>query len=133
MSVDHVGAWRGSVRGIGVRPRRSLKDATHLEIAFATPELRALCEDRDSADRALGEFVAASLRSRLADLMAARSLDEIPPHRGDEMEDQDGFRLVLRGGWEILAVANHRGDLTRPAIPVSRVQILAVQTRGTND
>lgn len=48
-----------------------------LEIAFTTIHLRSLCENEDYARADLGEEVAATLRRRLADLHAAKSLKDV--------------------------------------------------------
>jgi hypothetical protein len=47
-----------------------------MELAFATRDLRALCEDLDVARDVLGTPAADQLRARLADLRASDSVEE---------------------------------------------------------
>jgi len=49
-----------------------------MHLTFATPAVRALCERSSRASRAFGEECASALQARLADLRAARTLEEFP-------------------------------------------------------
>jgi hypothetical protein len=48
-----------------------------LDLRFASPELRAICERRTAAERLLGEAAARKLRSRLSDIRAASDIREV--------------------------------------------------------
>ncbi|EGR2844418.1 killer suppression protein [Vibrio parahaemolyticus] len=49
-----------------------------LEISFQTRELRDICQTQAIAENTLGNDVAATLRKRVADLMAAESYLDLP-------------------------------------------------------
>lgn len=49
-----------------------------MEIAFANKKLRDICEIQLEAERALGLIVAATLRTRLADLREVESIEKMP-------------------------------------------------------
>ena len=71
-----------------------------MEIVFASREIKKICEDPSFANRKLGSASAKKLQTRLADLMAAARLGDIPagnPHplRGDR---EGQFALRLSGG-----------------------------------
>ena len=79
-----------------------------MEIAFASKALKKLCENEREADRRIGKDAAKRLRARLADLMAASKLGDIPagnPHplRG-ERHGQCAIRLA--GGKRLVFEAN---------------------------
>ena len=48
-----------------------------LQLSFASPELRELCECRAAAEKALGDEAARHLRTRLADLCAAEKISDV--------------------------------------------------------
>ena len=54
------------------------RDQPVLELSFATPEIRAVCEDNELAHSRYGEAVSTALRGRLADLRATRCVLDIP-------------------------------------------------------
>ena len=62
-----------------------------MELAFESRWLRTVCENEADADRELGLAVAETLRHRLADLLAATSIDDIlagKPHFSDTTDNQ---------------------------------------------
>ena len=48
-----------------------------LQLSFANPQIRELCECRAAAEKALGNRAARLLRARLADLCAADKISEV--------------------------------------------------------
>lgn len=48
-----------------------------LDLRFASPELRVVCERRTAAERLLGDAAARKLRSRLSDIRAASDIREV--------------------------------------------------------
>ncbi|GAB3861569.1 hypothetical protein GCM10028822_41250 [Hymenobacter terrigena] len=66
-----------------------------MEISFDTIALRTLCEDPAVADAAYNLSVAASLRSRLADLAAATSVYDLPVGTPRPFNPDEPTRYVL--------------------------------------
>ena len=64
-----------------------------MELAFGSRNLRAICEDQVCAEQSFSSAVAQQLRGRLADLHAARSLDELVA--GRPMLDAGDERTLL--------------------------------------
>jgi hypothetical protein len=106
-----------------------------VEIAFATRQLRALCEDHSKAVQELGQATADELKRRLADLRAAESLQDLvasPPAQCDdpmEMSVATGniARLILRCNHaRVPRCAEGAVDWTA----VERIKIMRVQIDG---
>jgi proteic killer suppression protein len=70
-----------------------------MEISFGNSKLQKLCEQSTKAQRELGADCAKKLRSRLADLMAAESVQDLVAGRPHPLEgDRQGqFSLSLAG------------------------------------
>jgi hypothetical protein len=105
-----------------------------LELAFATKELRSLCEDAACAYEAYGPIVADALVGRLADLRAASHPLELPfaeSHPATE-DDPEHVVITLAEGRFLVIAANH-GKLPRAANGlvawehVSRVIVLRLE------
>lgn len=106
-----------------------------LELAFATKELRAICEDEMEAAAQLGPETAASLVKRVADLRAASHPLDLPlrqPRVGIG-SDADHLFIDLDGRYSIVIRANHANP---PRISgngaiawdrVSRIQLLRLE------
>lgn len=102
-----------------------------LEVAFATKELRSVCEDGAVALEVYGQDVSAALWSRLADLRAASHPLELPfaascPGAGG---DAPHVVIELSAGFSLVLAANHRrlpltADCSVAWEHVSRVLIL---------
>ena len=78
-----------------------------MEVAFANRNLRRVCENGREAKRRLGQASAKKLQSRIADLVAATRLGDIPaghPHplRGSR---EGQFAVRLAGGHRLVFVA----------------------------
>ncbi len=76
-------------------------------VDFAESDLRKLCEDPREAKRKLGAASAKKLQSRLADLLAASQLGDVPagnPHplKGDRVGQ---FAIRLSGGHRLVMEA----------------------------
>lgn len=71
-----------------------------MEITFKDRKLKKLCEEKAEAQRKLGQSCARKLRSRLADLMAVRSVTELVAGRPHPLKgDRQGqFAVALDGG-----------------------------------
>jgi plasmid maintenance system killer protein len=106
-----------------------------LELAFATKQLRDLCENEATATRGLGVEAASSLRRRLADIRAALGVKDLVAGRLSEVGGTGGLVLALslEGGYRITFSANHpKNPMTTSGIPdwtrISRVKLLSVET-----
>jgi hypothetical protein len=80
-----------------------------LELAFATKELRSVCEDAAYAEAAYGPVVAEALVGRLADLRAAGHPLELPfaEARPSISSDPEHVVVTLAGGRCLVIAANH--------------------------
>lgn len=80
-----------------------------VEIAFRDERLRKLCEDSKAAQRKLGDACARKLRSRLADLDAARVVTDLVAGRPHPLKhDRSGqFALDLAGAVRLVFAPTH--------------------------
>ena len=78
-------------------------------IAFSTKELRSLCECRAKAERKFGITVAKELRARLADLLEAESVCELPAGQPREIEGtpHNNYSVTLCDGYRMVFCVNH--------------------------
>ncbi|MCW5658876.1 MAG: hypothetical protein KIT60_14330 [Burkholderiaceae bacterium] len=91
-------------------PAEVPKTELTVELAFATEQLRKVCESPASARRSLGQHLANALIRRLADIRAASSVAELanlgfltlPIAWSDEL------KIVLTPGQALVALANQR-------------------------
>jgi hypothetical protein len=105
-----------------------------LELAFETKELRDVCGDEDIANREYGLVVAQSLKSRVADLRATKTLaemDAIAPIL--QLDGEMKMSIDLSDGFSLVFTPNHvktpkddSGHLVLNAI--RRVKILGVHS-----
>ena len=82
-----------------------------LELAFETKFLRDLCEDHSLAEAKLGVAVARSLRRRLADLRAAKSVFDLP---FGVSTSKAHCTIALAGATQLKLAPNH---LKNPRLP----------------
>lgn len=102
-----------------------------MEIAFDSLALRSMCEDQDEAKRIIGDGPSQSLRHRLADLHAARSVVDIVVGNPRTLDGSENMRIDLCEGYCISMRANH---VDRPVtvdgnldwLRVTRIKILSV-------
>ena len=103
-------------------------------LAFATKELREICEYDDVAIRTLGSGRTARLHARLADLVAAKSPVDLP---GDpptlHSRCSNTMVLHLDKSCQIRFVANHTSPPTNKGgniiwEKVSRIKIIGVRS-----
>jgi hypothetical protein len=78
-----------------------------LHLAFETPELRSLCIDETIAKAQLGITVSESLKLRLADIRAVRTLAELSKIAGVAPRPSKMFSVDLADGYGILLSVNH--------------------------
>lgn len=107
--------------------------STVLEIAFASVQIRSLCERRRLAERRLGQEVARKLRARVADLKAATNLADLVVGM-EQMHIQVGenFHIALGSSARIVLRPNHihllsdeHGRIARHSI--RRVLVVAIE------
>ena len=81
----------------------------HLQLAFESRELRAICEIDAEGRRALGRGGAEVLKRRLADLRAAESLQDLLAGSPRIVENDAEPHLIvyLAGGYVLRLVPNH--------------------------
>lgn len=99
-----------------------------MEIAFDSIPIRNLCEDALRAEEDLGPEVAASLRSRLADIRAATSVSDLL--LGNPHWVEGTLRVSLAAGYVLIFVANHVSNpMNENGViwnKVTRVRILSI-------
>lgn len=83
-----------------------------MELAFESRELRSICEHEFEARHALGQSVAQLLKHRLADLIAADSLQDLLAGSPRVLEADSGPQLIieLADGYQMCLVPNHPGS-----------------------
>ena len=103
-----------------------------LELAFATKELRDLCETESKAHRALGSKAAIKLHRRLADLRAATSVRDLVAGCPKELNNELQVVMQICRGYRVIFCANHNkvpllkcGSVNWSE--VTRVKILEIQ------
>ena len=105
-----------------------------LDFTFETKELREVCEDADAAKQQFGEMTSRHLRSTLADLTAAETLQEFSTLFGISVSECDGvFCCDLTGGVTLSAKPGHKvlpttDDGRIDLREVRRVKILSLST-----
>ena len=77
-----------------------------MEISFETRQIRGVCANEAEGNRQLGEAVAKSLRSRLADCEAASSVVDLIAGRPKDLGDAT-MSVELEGGGCLIFAANH--------------------------
>lgn len=113
--------------------RWALGGRIKLYLAFATKDLREICEHEDIATATLGSKLTELLHTRLADLSAAKSprdLPGLPPT--SPCDHRNLMSLDLESGYQIRFVANHTNMPTNEGGDVawervSRIMIVGVQ------
>ena len=115
------------------RSQDARRKATALEISFDTLDLRNLCEVEASAQQALGNETAGSLKRRLADIRSADTINDVLVGRPHELPDGTGrVGINLNAAYRLIVCANH------PHIPLSadgrpnwslirRVRVVAIE------
>lgn len=96
-----------------------------MDFAFETPELRALCESQEEAERALGYGLAKALRTCIAEIDASASLQEFVSIRPCSMTG-DLFYVSLGEGHELVF---RQGHINAPEVDglVDRAQVYRVR------
>lgn len=105
-----------------------------MEFAFATTELRSLCESRAKATSILGSVVARELKSRLADLAASDSVTGYAALFPDDIGERSSTEryIKLSSGHRLTFCAGHvRIPLTNSGATdwekVSRIKFIALE------
>ena len=105
-----------------------------LEFTFETKELREVCEDANVAKQQFGEMTSSHLKSTLADLAAADTLEEFLALSCISVSGGDGvFCCNLTGGVTLSAKPGHKvlpktDDGNIDLREVRRVKILSLST-----
>jgi hypothetical protein len=101
-----------------------------MELAFATRDLRALCEDLDVARDVLGTPAADQLKARLADMRASDNIQEfldlgLP---GVTIVNESTLTVDLSQGHRIFLKPNHpRTEANAEWKHVRRVQVVQIE------
>jgi plasmid maintenance system killer protein len=104
-------------------------------LAFATPEIRLICESQVAAEREFDTEIAQQLRARLADMKAAENILDLAVGNPREIYEGENcyYTIQLPGGFRIIMCANHESV---PRVPesnrtdwsqVRRFQILRIE------
>lgn len=78
-----------------------------MEVTFANSDLQTICEDPRQAKRELGPASAKKLQARLADLVAASRLGDVPAGQPHPLKgSREGqFSIRLSGGQRLVSEA----------------------------
>ena len=105
-----------------------------LQLAFESKPLRTICESGDQAKNDLGEIVAETLKHRLADLLAATSVQELVAGRPRVLPESQGKNMAvdLCDGRRLVFTANHPSnpmtqDNNLDWSRVTRIRILRIE------
>ena len=82
-----------------------------MDIEFKNSHIRELCENSRSAKQELGEACAKKLHSRIADIQAAASINELiagKPHPLTGKKDHMKYSIQLDKGTRLLIEPDHR-------------------------
>lgn len=103
-----------------------------MELAFKTHGLRQTCENAELASSEFGNEVARELLRTLADLRAARSLDDLVA--GSRQVDGEHVTVDIFDSHHLDLIANHvKNPLTDGHVnwsKVTRLRVLGVRRRG---
>jgi hypothetical protein len=81
-----------------VRKNRHRRRYESMQLTFSTQALREICEKEKTADRELGVGSASQLRRRIADILAADSLEDLIGLEFVGTADGPNFEIPLGGG-----------------------------------
>ena len=106
-----------------------------LDLAFDSKSLRTICENEDEAIREYGQTVTETLKHRLADLMAAMSVNDLlvgHPRVLEGGKDDQNMLIELGNDYQIILCANHPDNPVTENkkidwSKVSRVKILRIE------
>src|SRR5438045_1182786 len=73
-----------------------------IELAFADPEVRELCERRAVAESVLGAPATRRLRARLADIQAATNIVEVTAGWPQRVDGTDQLVFILHPPYQLL-------------------------------
>jgi hypothetical protein len=81
-----------------------------VNLAFATEELRTLCENRLAGERAFGMDVARQLRERLASMREAECMSDLLTGQPTEIKDgtRRCYEVHLPEDYRMVLCANHK-------------------------
>ncbi len=97
-----------------------------MDIAFSSKALRDMCESQDELAQTYGSHVATTLKTRLADLVAAESIyDLVAGIRSHVLRSkEERWTIALGEGFQMVLAANHARNPTSPGrtemLPSSR-------------
>jgi hypothetical protein len=102
-----------------------------LELAFETKALRDICGSEKKAKQELGAVVAAHLKRRLADLQAAKTIDELPVAK--PKKNSKNYVIALSSDYQLVATVGHADAPTLPSgkvdwANVTRLKLLRIET-----
>jgi hypothetical protein len=108
-----------------------------VELAFATVELRSICENRRRATTVVGAGSARELSQRLADLIALETVADFTDLFPEDILDRSPTEraLCLNGGHDLIFCAGHvQVPMTEDGgtdwTKVSRIRIIALEARN---
>jgi hypothetical protein len=124
-------------RRIAPRWTNPPRDQERVELAFATVELRSICENRRRATTVMGPEAARELTQRLADLAAFATIAELADLFPADIIDRSPTERALRlqAGHDLIFCAGHvqvptNEDGVTDWTRVSRIRIIALEARN---
>jgi hypothetical protein len=114
---------------------RHIVEAVPLQLAFDTKDIRKVCELEYVARNLYGADVAAALRERLSDLLAATSVHDLLVGRPRVISQNPGvMALDITGKYRLLFCANHISPPLTSAgltdwINVSRIKVSRIEAQ----
>ena len=80
-----------------------------MELAFISKHIRDICEKPKLAEEALGLSLSRNLQKRLADLLAVKSVTDIPTGKPTEIDDNplSNYKVNLDDEYRLVFCSNH--------------------------
>lgn len=100
-----------------------------MELAFATKALRDICENEVLAYQEFEADIAKALISRLADLRAVDTLDQLPVGNPQVvyLNDKEYLEIEITNGVTIVICANHNKNPMLPSNDIAWVEVRRIK------
>jgi hypothetical protein len=131
-AISHV---ESAKRNLAAAAADSTQDHDRVDLAFASLELRSICESRRRATNQLGAEAAYELTQRLADISASATAFELASLFPDDIVDRSPSERAFRlERYDLVFQAGHvdvpiLGDGSTDWTKVSRLRIIALEAR----
>jgi hypothetical protein len=105
-----------------------------LIVSFETKGLRDLCEDMNIARKELGNSIALNLQTRLSELFAASSLEDLIVGNLQKIENEAKFKIDLYNNCILIFVPiNKKNNLIKEDLElIDRIKLIEIKFTENN-